>query len=86
MQFFCTLFGHFHTVTMVPDKSLFTLPVALPRTNPVGISPWFSEVVSKTKQLHSTEGKKEIPKLYHFPLGSRRCPGRRPTEKQMVGA
>ena len=33
---------------MVPGKALFTLPVALPRTNPVGLSPSSSEVVSET--------------------------------------
>ena len=44
---------------MVPGKALFTLPVALPQTNPVGMSPWSTEVVSKTEALPSSAGKKK---------------------------
>jgi len=29
IQFFGTLFAHFHISTMVPDRAFFTLPVAL---------------------------------------------------------
>ena len=57
---------------MVPGKELFTLPVALPRINPVGMFPWSSEVVSKTEKLPSHAGK-EIPILYlsfWLPVGS----------------
>ena len=64
---FLHVFAHFHTSIMVPVKTLFTLPVALPRANPVGMSPWSSEVVSKTKQLPLPVEKREIAKLYHSP-------------------
>ena len=87
IQFFCILFAHFHTSTMVPSKALITsLPIAQPRTNPVGMSPWSSEVFFKTKKLPSLAGKKEMPKLYHPPCVPRRCPGGRPTGKQMITA
>jgi len=33
----------------------------------VGIFPWSSDVISKTKQLLSAVRKKEIPKLYSSP-------------------
>ena len=56
---------------MVPGKTLFTLPVALARTNPVGMSPWSSKVVYKTKQLSSLAGKKRNTKTVLLPLGSR---------------
>lgn len=35
---FCTLFAHFHKWTTLPGKAV-TLPVALLRPNPVGMSP-----------------------------------------------
>ena len=46
------------------------------------MSPWSSKVVSKTKQLSSPVGKKEIPKLYHSPW----APVGRPTGKRMISA
>ena len=64
------LFSHFHTSTMVPGKVFFTVPVALPRENPVGMSPWSCEGVSKTKQNPSPTGEKNT-KTVSFPLGSR---------------
>ena len=40
------------------------------------MSPWSSEVVSKTKQLPSPAGKKEISNLYHSPWAPVSFPGR----------
>jgi len=37
------------------------------RTNPVRMSPWSSEVVSKTEKLPSPAVKKEIQILYYYP-------------------
>ena len=61
---FCTLFANFHTLTMVPGKALFTLPVALPRTNPVGQEPirWAPAWVCPRGPA------KSFPKLNNSPL------------------
>ena len=54
---------------MVPGKVFFTVPVALPRTNPVGMSPW--SFVSEAKQNPSPAGGKINTKTVPFSLGSR---------------
>ena len=69
-----------------PEKTSVKSDISLikTRTDPVGMSPWSSEVVSKTKKLPSPAGKKETQILYcslGFPWGS---PGGRPRGKQMV--
>ena len=52
-----------------PEKTSVKSDISLikTRTNPVGMSPWSSEVVSKTKKLPSPAGKKEIEILYYYP-------------------
>ena len=69
-KMFCTLFLHFHTSTMVPGEALYSMPIPLPCTNPVGMSPRSSKVVSKTKQFPSPVGKKGNTKTVPLPLGS----------------
>ena len=83
------LFSHSHTSTMVPGKVFFTVPVALPRANPVGMSPWSCEGVSKTKQNPSPAGEKKYQNCAippGFPWVLRGCPRCQPTGKQMISA
>ena len=42
-------------------------PLIKTLTNPVGMSPWSSKVVSKTKTTPLPRGEKKVPKLYHSP-------------------
>ena len=93
VQFFCTLFAHFHTSIKVAGQ----IKIKKVRKN-VGIERYtpdqnsttsLGSTKSKTKQLPSPAGKKEIPKLYHspwVPVDSPGGPGGRPTGEQMKSA
>ena len=61
----CPIFFARFLLVFTHRPSVFSLPVPLPRPNPVGMSPWSSKIVSKTKQLELPypAGKREIPKL-----------------------
>ena len=55
------------------SHSLLIYYVTLPRANPMGMSPQSNEIVSKTKQLPTPQGKKDLQKLNHsswVPVGS----------------
>ena len=93
------IFAHFHTSIVVPGKALFTLPVVLDykpyvsdynttdqNLNNYGsmwVCPRHPAVISKTKQLPSAIGKKEVPKLYHSPRVPLHSPGGFPGSRPM---
>ena len=54
------------------------IPLTKTQTNPVGLSPWSSEVTSQTKQLPYPVGNKEVSKLYHSPWVPVGSPGVNP--------
>ena len=65
------------------------LGLELTRTNPVGMFPWSSEVVSKTKQRSSPTRKKKCQNCSippGFPWIPQGCPRRLPTAMRMISS